>query len=198
VKPIDKGVIIELPDLVDAFIPASQFSITAIRNLSEFFKPGDMVKAEIIEFDKTNKKIVLSVIEYLKDKEQKEVDEYIAKYKLPKKFTVKDIAEKTRSYEAEHIDFRIEDIIGDELSTVNTPPVQPPVIQVPPAPPEITEQKEIIPEQKEIIPEQKEIIPEQKEIVSEQKEIIPEQKEIIPEQKEINPEQKEISPEQNV
>lgn len=132
VKPIDKGVIIELPDVVDAFIPASQFSVSAIRNLSEFFKPGETLKAEIIEFDKTNKKIVLSVIEYLKDKEQKEVDEYISKFRLPKKFTVKDIAEKTRSYEAEQIDFRIEDIIGDELSTVNTPPVQPPIIQAPP------------------------------------------------------------------
>jgi len=133
VKPIEKGVIVELPDSVDAFVPASQFAISTIRNLSEFFKPGDVLKADIIEFDKNNKKIVLSVIEYLKDKEQKEVDEYINKFRLPKRFTVKDIAEKTRSYEAEQIDFRIEDIIGDDMSGTNMPPIQQPVIQPPPA-----------------------------------------------------------------
>ena len=90
---------------------------------------------------RANKKIVLSVIEYLKDKEQKDVDEYIEKFKLPKKFTIKDIIEKTRSYESEQIDFRIEDIIGDEIPAINMPPV------VPPAPP--VEEKPLETEQTE-------------------------------------------------
>jgi small subunit ribosomal protein S1 len=141
VKPIDKGVIVELPDVVDAFIPASQFAISTIKNPGEFFKPGDKLNVRVIEFDKANKKIVLSVIEYLKDKEQKDVDEYIEKFKLPKKFTIKDIIEKTRSYESEQIDFRIEDIIGDEIPAINMPPV------VPPAPP--VEEKPLETEQTE-------------------------------------------------
>lgn len=122
VKPIEKGIIVELPDVVDAFIPASQLAVAAIRNTSDFFKPGMSLKANVIEFDKNNKKIVLSVIEYLKDKDQKEIDEYISTFKLPKKFTVKDLVEKTRSYEAEHIDFRIEDIIGEDVPVINVPP----------------------------------------------------------------------------
>ncbi len=122
VKPIEKGVIVELPDDVHAFIPASQFSITTIKNLTETFKPDEKLKAEVIEFDKANKKIVLSVIEYLKDKDQKEIDEYIEKFKLTKKFTAKDLLEKTRSYESEIIDFKIEDIIGDDTTIINTPP----------------------------------------------------------------------------
>ena len=121
IKPIEKGVIVELPDVVDAFIPASQLSVAPIRNFSELFKTG-VVKARVIEFDKANKKIVLSVIDYLKDKEQAEIDAYIEKFKLPKKFSVKDVVEKTRSFEAEQIDFRIEDIIGDEMPSINTPP----------------------------------------------------------------------------
>ncbi len=124
VRPIDKGVIVELPDDVHAFIPASQFSISTIKNLSETFKPDEKLKAEVIEFDKSNKKIILSVIEYLKDKDQKEIDEYIDKFKLPKKFTVKDLIDKTRSYESEVIDFKIEDIIGDENTAINSPPPQ--------------------------------------------------------------------------
>ncbi|MBK8553100.1 MAG: 30S ribosomal protein S1 [Ignavibacteria bacterium] len=64
IKPIEKGIIVELPDEVDSFIPASQLSTTPIKNFSDLFKFGETLRAEIIEFDKTNKKVVLSVIEY--------------------------------------------------------------------------------------------------------------------------------------
>lgn len=123
VKPIEKGIIVELPDEVDSFIPASQLSTSPVKNFNELFKAGETLKAEVIEFDKTNKKVVLSVIEYMKDKEQKDIDEYIGKFKLPKKFSVKDIQEKTRSFESEQIDFKIEDIIGEDVPEMNHPPV---------------------------------------------------------------------------
>jgi len=123
IKPIEKGIIVELPDNVDSFIPASQLASYPVRNFSEIFKKNDELSVEVIEFDKTNKKIVLSVIEYLKDKEQKEIEAYITKFKLPKKFSTKEILEKTRSFEGEQIDFRIEDIIGEDLPPVNQPPV---------------------------------------------------------------------------
>ncbi len=123
VKAIDKGLIVELDDNVDSFIPASQLSISQIRNFAELFKVGMELKAEVIEFDKNNKKIVLSVIEYLKDKEDKEIEDYIEAFKLPKKFTAKEISEKTRSFEPEQIDFKIEDIIGEDVPEANHPPV---------------------------------------------------------------------------
>jgi small subunit ribosomal protein S1 len=127
IKPIDKGIIVELPDEVDSFIPASQLSTSLIKNFNELFFPGGTMKAEIIEFDKTNKKVVLSVIEYLKDKEQNELDEFINKFKIPKRFTAKDIQDKTRSFESEQIDFKIEDIIGDDVPEINHPPVVDPL-----------------------------------------------------------------------
>ncbi|HMQ68286.1 MAG TPA: 30S ribosomal protein S1 [Ignavibacteria bacterium] len=129
IKPIDKGIIVELPDEVDSFIPASQLATSLIKNFNELFFPGGTMKAEIIEFDKTNKKVVLSVIEYLKDKEQNEIDEYINKFKIPKRFTSKDIQDKTRSFESEQIDFKIEDIIGDDVPEMNHPPVVDPLTE---------------------------------------------------------------------
>lgn len=122
VKPIEKGLLVELPDIVDSFIPASQLSVPPLKNFGEYFSSGNTLIAKVIEFDKNNKKIVLSVIEYLKDRDQAEVDEYIAKFKLPKKFTVKDIQDKMRTYESEQIDFRIEDIIGEDVPPINVPP----------------------------------------------------------------------------
>ena len=122
VKPIEKGIIVELPDVIDSFIPASLLSTGPVRNFGELYKPGDKLNAEVIEFDKNNKKIVLSVIEYLKDKEQSDIDAYIDRFKLPKKFSVQDVQEKTRSFEEEQVDFRIEDIIGEDVPEVNHPP----------------------------------------------------------------------------
>jgi small subunit ribosomal protein S1 len=124
IKAIEKGLIVELPDVVDSFIPASQLSIAPIKNFGDIFKYGSTLKADVIEFDKNNKKIVLSVIEYLKDKEQEEIDAYIEKFKLPKKFTAKEVQEKTRSFESEQIDFRIEDIIGEEVPEAVQPTVE--------------------------------------------------------------------------
>lgn len=123
IKAIDKGLIVELPNEVDSFIPASQLAANNIRNFAELFKAGDSLKARVIDVDKNNKKIVLSVIDYLKDKEQDEIDAYVTKFNIPKKFAAKDIADKTRTYEAEQIDFKIEDIIGEDVPEANHPPV---------------------------------------------------------------------------
>ena len=152
IKPIDKGIIVELPDEVDSFIPASQLSTSLIKNLNELFFPGGTMKAEIIEFDKVNKKVVLSVIEYLKDKEQSEIDEYINKFKIPKRFTSKDIQDKTRSFESEQIDFKIEDIIGEDVPEINHPPVVDPLTS-----PGLPEAKEIKAEVKSEEPKSEEV-----------------------------------------
>lgn len=115
-KPLEKGVIVELPDVVDGFIPVSQLSVYQLRNFADLFIPGTTLKAEVIEFDKEAKKIVLSVIEYLKDKDQKEIDEYIAKFKIPKKFSLADVVERTKSTPEviEEIDFKIDDVIKED------------------------------------------------------------------------------------
>lgn len=73
---IEKGLIVELPLGVDAFVPASQLSHEPIKNLQASFETGKKMPLKVIEFDKESKKIVLSFIEYLKDKEKEEVEKY--------------------------------------------------------------------------------------------------------------------------
>lgn len=89
VRIIEKGVIVELPLGVDGFVPLSQLSQTPIKNLAEAFQVGDDLPMTVIEFDGESKKIVLSVVEYLRGKEQAIIDEYVAKHKLPP-ITLKD------------------------------------------------------------------------------------------------------------
>jgi small subunit ribosomal protein S1 len=115
IKALEKGIIVELPDVVDGFIPASQLSVYQIKNFAELFQYGSLLSAEVIEFDKESKKIVLSVIEYLKDKDQKEIDDYIAAFKIPKKFTLADVIDRTKTAQdlKEEIDFKIDDVIKE-------------------------------------------------------------------------------------
>jgi predicted RNA-binding protein with RPS1 domain len=80
---IEKGVIVELPDGVDGFVPVSQLSFAPVRNISEYFHFGDILPLRVVEFDKEAKKIVLSCVEYLRHKTQEEIDEYISKHPVP-------------------------------------------------------------------------------------------------------------------
>jgi small subunit ribosomal protein S1 len=83
VRIIEKGVIVELPLGVDGFVPVSQLAMTQVKNIAEKFKIGDPLPLKVVEFDKDAKKIVLSAMEYLKGKESKILDEYMAAHKLP-------------------------------------------------------------------------------------------------------------------
>jgi small subunit ribosomal protein S1 len=115
VKAIEKGIIVELPSVVDGFIPASQLSVSQVKNFAELYKYGDELGAEVIEFDRDSKKIVLSVLEYLKDKDEQEVTDYVAKFKL-KKFNLGDVIDRTRvsSESKEEVDFKIDDVINEK------------------------------------------------------------------------------------
>jgi small subunit ribosomal protein S1 len=79
---IEKGVIVELASGVDGFVPSSQLATKQVRNIPESFKEGDTLPLKVIEFDKENKKIVLSVVEFFKSKEQEAVDSYLASHGL--------------------------------------------------------------------------------------------------------------------
>jgi len=92
VRIIEKGVIVELPHGVDGFVPTSQLSMTPLKNVAESFRVNDEIPLRVVEFDKDSKKIVLSAVEYLKHKEQKTIDEYVSKHKLPP-MTLKEVIE---------------------------------------------------------------------------------------------------------
>ncbi len=83
VRLIDKGVIVEMPQGVDGFVPVSQLSFAPVRNIADFFNPGDNLPLKVVEFDKEQKKIVLSVVEFLRTRSAEEVATYNVNHPVP-------------------------------------------------------------------------------------------------------------------
>ena len=82
VRIIEKGLIAELHNEVDGFVPATHLSTSRIKNISNHFPVEDIIHLKVIEFDKENKKIVLSAISAIKEKSEEEIQEYLTKHKL--------------------------------------------------------------------------------------------------------------------
>jgi len=80
---IDKGVIVELPEGVDGFVPVSQLSFAPVDNISEYFKIGDELPLKVVEFDKESKKIVLSVVERLRGMDSAVIDIFNTNHPVP-------------------------------------------------------------------------------------------------------------------
>ena len=80
---IEKGVIVELPDGVDGFVPVSQLSFAPVKNISEFFKISDVLPLKVVEFDKEAKKIVLSAVECLRGRDKDVIDTYNLAHPVP-------------------------------------------------------------------------------------------------------------------
>ena len=82
VRIIEKGLIAELPDKVDGFVPATLLTPAKIKNLANHFPVDDIIPLKVIEFDKENKKIVLSALAVLKDRPEEEIRAYLDKHKM--------------------------------------------------------------------------------------------------------------------
>lgn len=74
---IEKGIIVTLPLGVDGFIPNHHLGLPKGKRASDVYEVGAEIPAKVIEFDKDNKKIVLSVNAYFKDRERKEFEDYL-------------------------------------------------------------------------------------------------------------------------
>lgn len=83
VRLIDKGVIVEMPQGVDGFVPMSQLSFAPVRVIADFFNVDDTLPLKVVEFDKEQKKIVLSVVEYLRSRTADEVATYNVNHPVP-------------------------------------------------------------------------------------------------------------------
>jgi len=80
---IEKGVIVELPEGVDGFVPVSQLSFAPIDNIQSYFKAGDDLPLKVVEFDKESKRIVLSVVERLRKMEDESIQQYNEAHPVP-------------------------------------------------------------------------------------------------------------------
>ncbi|RMH64536.1 MAG: 30S ribosomal protein S1 [Calditrichaeota bacterium] len=90
-KIIDKGVVVNLPLGVEGFIPNNHLGLPKGQSASDVYKNGDTIPAKVIEFDRENHRIVLSVTAYFKDKEKAEWEEYMSSHGV-EKTTIGDVA----------------------------------------------------------------------------------------------------------
>ena len=82
---IEKGVIVILPGDVDGFVPVSHLLQGGVKDINASFKVEDDLPLRVIEFDKENKRIILSALEYFKDKSKEEIEEYLQAHPNEKK-----------------------------------------------------------------------------------------------------------------
>ncbi|MBT8378498.1 MAG: 30S ribosomal protein S1 [Ignavibacteria bacterium] len=115
VRIIEKGLIAELPDDVDGFVPANQLSTSKLKNLANHFPVDAALPLQVIEFDKNNKKIVLSAIAALKDKSENEIQDYLNAHKL-ERVSVDSIksAETTAIDSSEFPIFEVQESSGEQ------------------------------------------------------------------------------------
>ena len=78
---LERGVVVDLEGDVEGFVPVSQVGIPDLKHPQSHFSEGDDLPMKVVEFDEEQRKIVLSVREYLRDAEQAEVNEYIESHK---------------------------------------------------------------------------------------------------------------------
>ncbi len=78
---LDRGVVVNLTDDVEGFIPLNQLG-QDVNHPSRLYKIGDTIPAEVVEFDLDSHKIVMSVSEYFKDKDAQLQADFWAKFPL--------------------------------------------------------------------------------------------------------------------
>jgi len=88
IRILDRGVVVGLGNHIEGFVPTFQLG-QDIKKPAEAFVVGDELPLKVIEFEKEQRKIILSVREYFKDREKAEFDEFREKYK-PKPVTIGD------------------------------------------------------------------------------------------------------------
>jgi len=65
---LDRGIVVNMGNDVEGFIPLNQLGRESVNHPLQIYKVGDTVPAKIVEFDLESRKIVLSIEDYFKGK----------------------------------------------------------------------------------------------------------------------------------
>ena len=79
---LERGLVVTLENDVDGFVPLSQLAIDDLKTPRQSFSLEQELSLKVIEFNEEQKKIVLSVREYLKDKDQEEFEAYLQSHPI--------------------------------------------------------------------------------------------------------------------
>ena len=89
---LERGVVVSLIDEVDGFVPLSQLAIDGLKNPRQSFTDGQELPLKVIEFDQDQKKIVLSVREYFKNKDQADYEGFLADHPIKEVEPIEEVA----------------------------------------------------------------------------------------------------------
>jgi small subunit ribosomal protein S1 len=79
-RVLDRGVIIELGNEVEGFVATHELGIPDLTRPADAFKEGDEIPLKVVEFDQTQRKIVLSVGDYYRGKDRGDLHDFVAKH----------------------------------------------------------------------------------------------------------------------
>ncbi len=99
VKVLDKGVVVDLGDDVEGFVPLSQIPDEILRDSKEGLVPGRNLDLRVVRVDPQNRRIVLSVKAFLQQEERDEVDGYTRRHSGSAKTTIADLVDFSRGAE---------------------------------------------------------------------------------------------------
>ena len=89
-RVLERGVVVDLEGDVEGFVPSSQLNIPNLKKPAEHFSEEETIPVKVVSFDEINKKIVLSVREYMRGKEEEELEAYLLSHE-PRPVTVGDV-----------------------------------------------------------------------------------------------------------
>ncbi|MFQ5453751.1 MAG: 30S ribosomal protein S1, partial [Candidatus Zixiibacteriota bacterium] len=79
-KVMDRGIIVDLDNIVEGYVPTVQLGNKELTNPTGVFSNGEEIPLQVIEFDRFQHKIVLSVSAYFKKRDKKELEAFIKKH----------------------------------------------------------------------------------------------------------------------
>jgi len=83
-RPLERGVVVEMEEGVEGFIPVSHLGDRSIKKPIEHFEEGDMLPVKVINIDHDGRRIVLSVTDRLREEGTEALREYMDKYGEPR------------------------------------------------------------------------------------------------------------------
>lgn len=86
---MDRGLVVDLGDDIEGFVPASQIGNQSVKKLEAFFREGDELSLKVIKVDPQNRRIVLSEKGYLSEQDHSEVEAYMRRF-ADRKTTIAD------------------------------------------------------------------------------------------------------------
>jgi small subunit ribosomal protein S1 len=98
-KLLDRGAMVKLEE-EEGFVPIEHLGKPELTKPQEAFSVGDMLPLRVIEFDRSQRKIVLSVSAYFKGREEAELEAFLAKHPT-KTIKVEELVEERPKLEVE-------------------------------------------------------------------------------------------------